>query len=334
MAPEKKQTILVTGGGGFLGGAIVEQLVARGETVTSFSRGTYPDLERMGVRQIQGDLANPAHVETAVEGMDIVFHVAAKAGVWGKYDDYYRPNVLGTRNIINACLKHGTPRMIYTSSPSVVFSGTDMEGVDETVPYPDEFHTPYTKTKAEAEQLVRDAATKGLNTIILRPHLIWGPKDPHIVPRLIERANKLVKVGNKENLCDTIYIDNAADAHILAADRLAEQPDLSGNVYFISNDEPWPLWDIINGILAAGGLGPVTRTLPHRVVWCIGAVLESIYKTFRLPGEPKMTRFVADELGTAHWFDISAVKKDLGYKPVVTIHEGMARLKTWLESIV
>lgn len=332
MAQEKRQQVLVTGGGGFLGGAIVEKLCKRGDSVTSFSRGTYPELEKLGCRQVQGDLGDAAAVEKAVAGMDLVFHVAAKPGVWGKWEDYYHPNVIGTRNILAACKKHSVSGLIYTSSPSVVFDGTNMEGVDESVPYPPIHHTHYTKTKAIAEQEVLDAAKKGLPVIVLRPHLIWGPRDPHIVPRIIERAKKLVRVGSENHLVDTIYIDNAADAHILAGEKLVENPALSGNIYFISNDEPRPLWDVINGILGAAGLAPVTKTLPHRVVWCIGAVLEGVYTLFRLPGEPKMTRFVADELGTAHWFDISAAKNDLGYTPAVSIQEGLQRLEAWLKA--
>lgn len=330
---EKAQNVLVTGGGGFLGGAVVEMLLKRGDTVSSFSRGFYPALKDAGVNQIQGDLSNPNDVENAVKGMDCVFHVAAKPGVWGNYSDYYNTNTVGTQNVVDACLKHNVKRLIHTSSPSVVFTAGDMEGVDESVPYAKTFHTHYVKTKKMAEDYVLGAVKeKGLNAIILRPHLIWGPKDNHLVPRVIARAKKLVKVGKRDNLVDTIYIDNAAYAHILADEKLAENPELSGKVYFITQDDPIPMWDMINGILNAAGLKPITRSLPHKVVWCIGSVLEFVYTVFRLPGEPKMTRFVADELATAHWFDISAAKKDLGYKPLVSTEEGLLRLAEWLKA--
>jgi len=330
MEKPKKQKILVTGGGGFLGSAIIKKLIKRGEQVWSFSRKSYSELEALGVRQIQGDLADKAFVENTFRGMDVVFHVAAKPGVWGTYDEYHRPNVLGTQNVIHACKVNKIPTLIHTSSPSVIFTGKDMEGVDESIPYPEKFHTHYTKTKALAEQSVRAPAKEGLNVIILRPHLIWGPGDPHLVPRVIARSKKLVRVGNRKNLVDTIYIDNAADAHILAADKLSTDPSLSGNVYFISQGKPIPIWDMINGILNAGGLAPITKTMPLKAVWLIGAILEFAYKIFSLSGEPKMTRFVANELGTAHWFDISAVKKDLGYKPKVSTEEGLHLLKEWL----
>jgi 2-alkyl-3-oxoalkanoate reductase len=323
--------VLVTGGGGFLGGAIVKQLVERGESVISFSRRFYPELAAMEVEQIQGDISDATAVEQACREVDLVFHVAAKPGIWGDYITYYRTNVIGTQNVIIACKQHNVSRLVYTSSPSVVFDGTDMEGVDESVPYPEKYHTHYPKTKAMAEQFVISAAEEGLKTIILRPHLIWGPQDNHLVPRIIERANRLVKVGNGRNLVDTIYIDNAADAHIQAADRLKQNHNLSGRVYFISQDDPVPLWEMVNNILKTAGLAPVQRSISRKTAWMIGAVLEVFYKMLKIGGEPRMTRFLADELSTAHWFDISAAKKDLGYAPKISIEEGLFRLEKWLQ---
>ena len=327
----KPTKVLVTGGGGFLGGAIVRLLQQRGDDVRSFARSVYAELEALGVEQIQGDIRDQNAVEQAVKGMDLVFHVAAKPGIWGDYSEYYQTNVTGTGNVISACIKHKVARLVYTSSPSVVFNGTDMEGVDESAPYPAGFHAHYPETKALAEQMVVDAAGKGLLTIILRPHLIWGPRDNHLVPRIIKRAKRLVRVGNGRNLVDTIFIDNAAEAHVAAADRLKINPGLSGKIYFISQDEPMPAWDIINGILKAAGLEPVERSIPHKMAWLIGALLECVYKIFNLKGEPQMTRFLADELATAHWFDISAAKKDLGYAPRISTEEGLRRLEHWLQ---
>jgi 2-alkyl-3-oxoalkanoate reductase len=325
------QQVLVTGGGGFLGSAIVKRLVKRGERVISFSRSYYPELEKIGVEQIQGDISDAAAVQQACRKTDIVFHVAAKPGVWGNYVTYYRTNVLGTQNVIDACKQHHVSRLVYTSSPSVVFDGTDMEGVNESVSYPEKYLAHYPKTKAMAEQMVMVAAAEGLKTVILRPHLIWGPYDNHLVPRIIERANRLVKVGNGRNLVDTIYIDNAADAHIRAADQLGQCHHLSGRVYFISQDDPVPLWDMVNNILSAAGLFPVQRSISRNTAWMIGAALECVYKTFKIPGEPRMTRFLADELSKAHWFDISAAKRDLGYEPKISIGEGLSRLEEWLQ---
>jgi len=325
------QKVLVTGGGGFLGSAIVKLLKERGDRVISFSRRFYPELSATGVEQIQGDISDATAVEQACREVDLVFHVAAKPGIWGDYITYYRTNVIGTRNVIAACKQHNVSRLVYTSSPSVVFDGADMEGVDESVRYPEKFHAHYPKTKAMAEQFVIAAGDEGLRTIILRPHLIWGPQDNHLIPRIVERANRLVKVGDGKNLVDTIYIDNAADAHIQAADKLEQNHHLSGRVYFISQDDPVLLWEMVDNILKAAGLSPVQRSISRNTAWMIGAVLEIFYKMFKISGEPRLTRFLADELSTAHWFDISAAKKDLGYAPKISIEEGLSRLERWLQ---
>jgi len=323
---------MVTGGGGFLGSAVIRQLAGRGDRVTSLARNTYPALRKLEIKQIQADISDRQSVTDACRGVDAVIHTAAKAGVWGTFEEYYRPNVTGTENVIDACRTHEIPVLVHTSSPSVIFNGQDMEGVDESCPYPDKLPTPYTQTKAIAEQRVRSAAARrDINAVILRPHLIWGPGDPHLVPRVIQRAKKLVRIGDEDKRVDTIYIDDAARAHILAADRLAENPELSGNIYFISQDAPIPMWDMINGILAAAGLPPVTRRLPAGVVWAVGALLEGLYRIFGKKEEPPMTRFVARELATAHWFDISAAKRDLGFQPQLTIQQGLDNLAGWLQ---
>lgn len=322
--------VLVTGGGGFLGGAIVKKLQARGEHVTSFSRGHYPSLDARGVPQIRGDIRDLSQVRRAVTGVDLVFHVAARAGVWGAYQDYYDINTTGTRNVISACRELGVPRLVYTSSPSVVFTGKDMRGVDETTPYPKRYHAPYPATKARAEKAVIAAGRDDLATITLRPHLIWGPGDNHLVPRILSRARQLRRIGTGKNRVDTTYVDNAADAHLLAADRLAEMPQLSGNVYFISQGKPICLWDMVDAILCAGGLPPVAGRIPYRMAWLIGAALEGTYRLMGIRGEPRMTRFVANELATSHWFDIRAAQRDLGYAPRVSTREGLKRLSAWL----
>jgi nucleoside-diphosphate-sugar epimerase len=321
---------LVTGGGGFLGGAVVRMLVERGDRVRSFSRGRYPGLDALGVEQRQGDLAEPEPVAAACEGVEVVFHVAARAGVWGNEEDYRRTNLVGTRNVIEACRRHGVDRLVYTSSPSVVFGGVDMAGVDESVPYPRQWATAYQRSKAAAERAVRSAADERLRTVCLRPHLIWGPKDNHLVPRIIARAGSLRIIGDGTNRVDTVYVDNAARAHLQAADRLAESPELSGRCYFVSQGDPVPLWDMVNAILHAAGLPPVERKVPLWAARSVGAVLEAVYKVFGLPGEPKMTRFLAEELATEHWFDIGAARRDLGYEPEVSMEEGLRRLADWL----
>jgi 2-alkyl-3-oxoalkanoate reductase len=322
---------LVTGGGGFLGLAVVRRLRERGDEVRSFSRSRYPVLEALGVEQFQGDLADAEAVERAAAGCDVVLHVAAKAGVWGPYQEFFRANVEGTRNVLAACRRQGVRRLVHTSTPSVVFAGRDLEGVDESVPYADHFHAAYPETKRIAEEEVLKQNGESLATVALRPHLIWGPGDPHLVPRLLARARagRLRVVGPGTNRVDSVFVENAADAHVLAADRLAPGSPLAGRAYFVSNGEPMVLWDFINSILATAGLPPVKKRVPAGLAYAAGWLFETLHRALRLSGEPRMTRFVARELATAHWFDLTAARRDLGYQPRVSTEEGLKRLADW-----
>jgi nucleoside-diphosphate-sugar epimerase len=322
---------LVTGGGGFLGGAIVRLLLLKGQRVRSVSRGRYPELDALGVEQVRGDLADEGVASRAAEGCSIVYHVAAKAGVGGRLGEYRRANVLATRLLLLACRAAGVRRFVYTSSPSVVFNGTDMEGVDESVPYPRHYHAHYPRTKAEAERLVLAANGPELATVSLRPHLIWGPGDNHLVPRILERGRqgRLWRIGEGKKI-DTTYIDNAAEAHVLAGERLEIGSPIAGRAYFISNDEPVPTWEMVDRILAAGGLPPVQRSVSPRLAYVAGWLMEAVYGVLWPDAEPPMTRFVAEELATSHWFDLSAARRDLGYVPRVSIAEGLRRLEAWL----
>jgi nucleoside-diphosphate-sugar epimerase len=305
----------------------------RGDLVRSFSRGNYASLAALGVEQFKGGLEDRKAVESAADGCDLVIHVAAKAGIWGSYDEFYQANVVGTENVIAACRENSISRLVYTSSPSVVFDGSDVEGGNESIPYPAAFEAHYPATKALAEQEVLSANSPALATTALRPHLIWGPGDNHLVPRILAKggAGKLRRIGRRPNLVDTVYVDNAARAHLLAADALFPGSVVAGNCYFISNGEPLPLWEMVNRILAAGGLPPVTRTISPQLAYVAGWLCEELWGFFRLGGEPPMTRFVAHELASAHWFDISAARRDFGYIPEVSIEEGLLRLQRWLQ---
>ncbi len=320
---------LVTGGGGFLGSVIVRMLRERGDEVCSFSRGDYPALAALGVRQIRGGLEEREAVVAAAKGCDIVFHVAAKAGIWGSYRDFYQANVVGTENVITACRTNGISRLVYTSSPSVVFDGSDVEGGNESLPYPSSYEAHYPATKAVAEKLVLAANSPELAVTSLRPHLIWGPGDNHLVPRIVAkgRAGKLRRIGNRPNLVDTVYVDNAARAHLQAADALSPGSAVAGKCYFISNAEPLPLWDMVNRILAVADVPPVTRSIPPKLAYTVGCICEALWGVLRLSGEPPMTRFVAHELATAHWFDIGAARRDFGYNPGISISEGLLLLR-------
>ncbi|MFC1705613.1 NAD-dependent epimerase/dehydratase family protein [Planctomycetota bacterium] len=320
---------LVTGGGGFLGSAIVRMLRARGDTVTSYSRGTYPELEALGVEHVRGDLSDVETLSQAVLGCSVVFHVAAYAGVGCRYAKYHAANVVGTENVMEACRRGGIKRLVHTSTPSVVFSGKDIEGLDESVPYGEDFlGAHYPRTKAEAERKVLAANGEELATVALRPRMIWGPGDNHLIPRLLARARagRLRRVGDGKNVVDTAYIDDAAEAHLLAADALEPGSKVSGRAYFIAQGEPVPMWELIDRILQAAGLEPVKRSVPFWLAYAAGWLLEGIYGGLRLEAEPPMTRFVAVQLGLSSWFDISAAKRDFGYEPRVSVEEGLKRL--------
>lgn len=325
---------LVTGGGGFLGGAIACMSHERGDDVTVFGRHRYPHIERLGIKTVQGDLRDPATVESAVAGMDIVFHAGAIAGIWGRRRTFWDINVDGTRNVIGACRKASMPKLVYTSSPSVVFGRDDLCGVDETAPCPARYLAAYPETKAVAEREVLAANGENFATVALRPHLIWGPGDPHLIPRVLDRAGKgrLMQVGDGCNLVDIIYIDNAAEAHLLAADALQPGGACAGRAYFIAQDEPVSLWPWLNGIIEAMGIEPVRRTVSYRRAYRLGAVLEGVYRVLRLSGEPLMTRFLATQLAKSHYFNTSAARRDFGYAPKITTENGVKRLIAWLRA--
>jgi len=322
---------LVTGGGGFLGGAIVRRLLGQGHEVVSLSRGDYPALRALGARTIRADLSDVHMVIEAATGCDVVFHVAAKAGVWGKEKDFYNANVTGTSSVLAACRTHGIPKLVYTSTPSVIHAGGDIEGADNTLPYPENFHAPYPATKAIAERAVLAADSDELSTVAIRPHLIWGPGDTNLGPKLVARskAGRLRLVSAPGKKVDACYIDNAVDAHILAAERLAPDAACAGEAYFVTNDEPVPAADIINGILRAAGQPPCDRFLPAGIAYAAGAVMELLWKLLPLADEPPMTRFLAKQLATSHFYDLTATREDLGYAPRVSTAEGMERLAAW-----
>lgn len=325
---------LVTGGGGFLGLALVRLLRERGDSVAVLARGRYPAVEALGATSVQGDVRDREAVVEACHGRDAVFHVASKAGFWGPFAEYQAVNVDGTRHVIEGCRVNNVPRLVYTSTPSAVYPSGDVEGLSEAdLPYPKYFECAYAATKAEAEWLVLDAhGRQGVSTVALRPHLIFGPGDNHLIPRVLDRARsgKLFRVGDGENRVDVTYVDNAARAHLLAAERCVDAA--GGKAYFLSQGEPVRLWSFMNDLLEGVGLPPVRRGVSYGAARVLGGMLEKVHGGLRLKGEPRMTRFLASQLATSHWFDISAARRDLGYEPVVSTEEGKRRLIEWLRT--
>ena len=323
--------ILVTGGGGFLGLALCRGLRERGHEVVSFQRRHSPELAALGVGQVRGDLADAHAVLHAAAGAGAVFHNAAKAGAWGSYDSYFQANVVGTRNVLAACRAHGIGQLVYTSTPSVTHRASHpVEGLGaDEVPYGDDLQAPYAATKAIAEREVLAASDAGLAVVALRPRLIWGPGDAHLLPRLIARARagRLRIVGSGDNRVDTTYIDNAAQAHFDAFAHLAPGAACAGKAYFISNGEPLPMREVLNALLAAAGAPPVQKSLSFKAAYRIGAVCERLWPLLRLGGEPPMTRFLAEQLSTTHWYSMEPARRDFGYVPTVSFAEGLSRVK-------
>ena len=320
--------VLVTGGGGFLGTAICKQLKARGHTLRSFARNRYPALQALGVEQVVGDLRDLDMVATAVEGVDAVVHTAAKAGPWGSLLEFYEINVRGTDHLLAACELHRVDKFVYTSSPSVVHNGEDLNGVNESAPYATRFRAAYPQTKALAEQRVMAANSAQIATVVLRPHLIWGPGDPHLLPRILKavQRNRLRHVGDISKKIDTVYVDNAAEAHVLALEKLKIGAPIAGKVYFITQGSPIAQDSMVNALVKAAGFPPETRRISVDFARFVGKWLERIYRTLRLKSEPALTRFIVEQLSTAHWFNISAARRDLGYTPKVTMAEGLSRV--------
>ncbi|MEJ2535366.1 MAG: NAD-dependent epimerase/dehydratase family protein [Gammaproteobacteria bacterium] len=323
--------ILVTGGGGFIGNWVCRLLRERGDEAVGFQRHDSELLRRLGIEQYRGDLLDAEAVVAAARGCHAVIHTAGKAGAWGAEADYQAVNVSGTEHVLAACRQAGVQRLVFTSSPSVVHGGGDIEGGDESLPYPDHFAAPYPRTKALAEQRVMAAnGTDGLRTVSLRPHLVWGPGDNHLLPRLLERAGRgALRLPGADKLIDTVYIENAAAAHLQALDALDANPACHGKTYFISNGEPWPQRRIIAALLGAAGAEPDIRPMSPAVARAAGAAVEGLWRLARRRDEPPITRWAAEQLSTAHWYDIGAARRDLGYAPEISIEDGLERLRTW-----
>lgn len=319
---------LVTGGGGFLGLYLVEQLLARGDDVRVFCRGHYDALETLGVETVRGDIRDADAVKSACVDRDTIFHAAAVPGVWGPEKLYRSINTTGTENVIAGCRHHNVRRLVYTSSPSVIYDGCAHENADESLPYPDSYLCHYPASKAAAERAVLAANDNALATCALRPHLIWGPRDNHLIPRLIQRAQsgRLRRVGDGTNLISMSYVENTAAAHLMAADRLDVGTVVAGKAYFINEPDAVNLWEWIDQLLALGDLPPIRKSISASAAWRIGRVMESVWTLLRLPGEPPMTRFVAQQLSSSHYYNTARARRDFDFSPMVVFEEAMRRL--------
>ena len=322
----KLTKILVTGAGGFLGYYIACELIKNPlYEVVSFSRKSHEKVRKLNIEERLGDLANYRDVESALDDIDWVIHTASMVGMWGRYENFYQTNVIGTQNIINASMKKNISRIVYTSTPSVVFGKDSLEGVDESTPYPKKYYSYYAQTKAIAEQLILKSNTNQLATVALRPHLIFGPGDLNLIPRVVEaqKKNKLKIVGDGNNLVDVTYVENAALAHVRAIEQLSPNGKIAGKAYFVGQG-PVKLWEFTNDILKRSGLPKVEKTISLTKAYWMGFLIEIFLKIFRLYQiHPPMTRFIALQLAKSHYYTHQNLENDLGFKPRYTINEGL-----------
>ena len=320
--------ILVTGGGGFLGSSICRQLAQQNHQVIAFQRSPAQQLQVEGILVTQGDITDYRGLLAAAKDCEAIIHTAGKAGLWGDPADYHRINVDGTANVIAVCRERAIPNLVYTSSPSIVHSGGDISGADESLPIADRFFAPYPASKAEAEKMVVAANTTELKTTALRPHLIWGPGDPHILPRLAAKARGgTLALPGPDKIIDTIFVENAALAHVKALEELKGAARCAGKAYFVSNNEPMAQGEIIKKLLSAIGIDVKIRPVPVALAKIAGSICEFAWRTFGLKSEPPVTRFSVEQLATAHWFDTRAAEKDFGYVPTISIEQGLNHLR-------
>lgn len=326
--------VLITGGGGFLGRYIVGQSLAQGDEVRVFSRGDYPELKALGAEVIRGDIRNQTQIKDACRSIDVVFHTASLPGISVWRQPFYEINVVGTQNVLTACCECGVNKLVYTSSPSVTDGGQQQCGVDETTTYPNKYLAWYPETKAIAERLVlaangtKLASGEQFATCALRPRLIWGPGDTHLIPRLLERAKAglLAQVGDGTNVLDITYVENAASAHLAAAAVLTPHGPVAGNAYYISQGEPVNCWEWINTVLKMVDLPPIRKRVSFNAAWRTGFCLEMTYRLLGRTDEPPMTRFLATQLAQSYWFNIDRAKNDFGYRPLISTEEGLQLL--------
>jgi nucleoside-diphosphate-sugar epimerase len=323
--------VLVTGAGSLLLGGIAQQLASRGDEVVCFQRREN-ETTHSNITTFAGDIRDRGAVSEAASGCDAIIHGAARVGVMGSWEDFYSTNVDGTTNVLRAAEEHHITRLVYVSTPSVAHVGRSIEGDVATPATTGRKRTFYAESKAIAEILALQANSAELGVVALRPHLVWGPGDTQLVGRIVDRARqgRLVMVGSGNALVDSTYIDNAISAHIAALDAIAPGSSCAGKAYVISNGEPRTVNELMSRICLAAGVEFSPKHVPAVIARSIGSVVERIWPLIR-KDEPPITRFVAEQLGTAHWFDQRPAQEDLNWKPQVSLDEGFARLAKWFQ---
>jgi nucleoside-diphosphate-sugar epimerase len=319
--------VLVTGGTSLLARRCAEALLERGDEVVVMQRHQSP----LDTYQVLGDVRDADVVARAVHGCDAVVHAAAKVGVVGDFEEYRSVNVDGTANVIGAARRHGVSRIVHVSTPSVAHAGRSLVGVGAEPSVVGRTNAWYAESKAMAERLAIGAASDSLAVVAIRPHLVWGPGDTQLVGRIVQRARagRLALIGGGAALVDTTYIDNAASALVAALDAAEPGSRCVGRAYVVANGEPRPIRDLVLGICAAAGVNVSVRRVPLRVALVAGSIVERVWPWRHGDEEPPLTRFLAEQLGTAHWFDPRPARDDLAWTPTVSIDAGLQQLADW-----
>jgi nucleoside-diphosphate-sugar epimerase len=322
--------VLVTGAGSALMGGVAATLARRGDDVVCLQRRAVGFPDDVRIAQVHGDLRDLDAVLTAAEGCDAIVHGGARVGVVGSWSDFHSVNVEGTLHVIHAARLGGVGRLVHVSTPSVAHVGHSLVGIGAEEAVTGRHGAFYAESKALAERVALDANSDTLAVVAIRPHLVWGPGDTQLVGRIVERATagRLMMVGSGSALVDTTYLDNAVSAHVAALDALHAGAPCAGHAYVVANGEPRTVHELVEGICLAAGVPFAPRHVPARVARGVGSIVERVWPRFRA-GEPPITRFVAEQLGTAHWFDPRPARDDLGWEPSVSLDEGFARLAAW-----
>ena len=318
--------VLVTGATSLLGRHVATLLGVRGDTVSVLQRRQ----SGLGFDEHLGDVADRDAVEASVAGVEAVIHIAARAAATGTWEQFERTNIDGTRNLIEAASDAGVERFVHVSSPSVAHTGSSLVGAPAGAANPIEARGYYARSKAEAELIALNGSASGMAVVAIRPHLIWGPGDTQLVGRIVSRSKegRLAIVGTGAALIDTTYIDNAADSLVAALDRARS---LGGRAFVVTNGQPRPVWELINRIVVAAGLETPSIRVPYGVARTGGKVVEHLWDFRETDEDPPMTSFLAEQLGTAHWFDQRETRAALGWEPSVSLAQGFERLRDWFQ---
>jgi nucleoside-diphosphate-sugar epimerase len=316
----------VTGGSGFIGGRLIERLIADGWSVNALARSeqSAAGVRARGGEPVRGDLTDPDSMARGADGCEVAFHLAARVADWGRWEDFERDNVQGTRNMLAACRQAGVGRFVHCGTEAALMAGEPLVQVDETAPLRPDSRAPYPATKARAEQAVRDASGDGFETIVLRPRFVWGAGDTTLLPQMVEmvRRGRFAWVGGGSNLTATTHVANTVEGLVLAAERGAP-----GEAYFVTDGEPVVFREFVSAMLRTQGVEPPDRKLPAWLPGPLAVVSEAAWRLLPLPGAPPMSRFTAWVLTQECTIDISKAKRELGYRPIITREEGLDELR-------